>query len=271
MNTLIKRSRRTFTVLALAGTMGTAASCAPAVSTQQEVALGDEYAAQIAEQLPLVRDRQVVNYINNLGRSISQQADPRGIQYTFYVVDAPEVNAFAIPGGHVYVNKGLIERANNLSELAGVLAHEIGHVVHRHGIDQMQRAQNANTALGVLYGVLLGRDPSGVEQVGIQVGGSAIFAGYSRDAEREADETAITYMMARGIHPIGLVTMFQTLLEENQRNPSGVAQWFSTHPTTQDRIDTTRAAIDAIPQSQLRGLTRDSDSFHTFKNRVRSI
>jgi predicted Zn-dependent protease len=235
------------------------------------VQLGEEYAAQLARELPLVQDRQVVQYINDLGRQIARTADPRGIPYTFYVVNAPEVNAFAVPGGHIYVNRGLIERNENMSELAGVLAHEIGHVVHRHGIDQWQRAQNANTALSVLYGVLLGRAPSGVEQVGIQVGGSAVFAGYGRDAEREADATAINYLVANGIDPRGMVSMFEKLLEESRSNPGAVQQWFSTHPTTQERIENTRAAIASLPASSLQGLDANSQAFVNFRSRVRGL
>jgi predicted Zn-dependent protease len=265
------RFTRAAGVLALTGSMAALPACAPAISTQQEVQLGQDYAAQLARELPLVRDQQVVNYINQLGNSIARIADPRGIQYTFYVVNAPEVNAFAVPGGHIYVNRGLIERAENMSEVAGVLAHEVGHVVHRHGIDQVQRAEAANTGLAVVYGVLLGRNPSLPEQVGIQGLGSAIFAGYSRDAEREADATAIQYLMAAGIHPQGLVTMFQKLMAENQRNPSSVERWFSTHPTSQERVNNVQSAISSIPQSQLRNLETNNQAFTQFRNRVRNL
>lgn len=266
----IRSARRSVAVLAVAGTTSIAAGCA-SISTQQEVQLGQEYADQLARELPLVRDRQSVQYINDLGRSIAQRADPRGIPYTFYIVNAPEVNAFAVPGGHIYINRGLIERSENMSELAGVLAHEIGHVVHRHGIDQMERAQTANTALGVLYGVLLGRNPSGVEQVGIQVGGSAIFAGYSRDAEREADATAIQYLVASRIDPRGMVSLFEKLLAERQRNPAAVERWFSTHPTENERIQNTRAAIADMPPGSLQGLNTNSQAFVNFQSRVRSL
>lgn len=266
----IRGARRSVAVLAVAGTTSIAAGCA-SISTQQEVQLGQEYADQLARELPLVRDRQSVQYINDLGRSIARRADQRGIPYTFYIVNAPEVNAFAVPGGHIYLNRGLIERSENMSELAGVLAHEIGHVVHRHGIDQMERAQTANTALGVLYGVLLGRNPSGVEQVGIQVGGSAIFAGYSRDAEREADATAIQYLVASRIDPRGMVSLFEKLLAERQRNPAAVERWFSTHPTENERIQNTRAAIADMPPGSLQGLNTNSQAFVNFKSRVRSL
>jgi predicted Zn-dependent protease len=262
-------ARRKLGILAFAGTVAAAPSCAPAISTQQEVDLGSQYAAELNRQLPLMQDAAVVRYVNQLGNSIAQRADPRGIQYSFYVVDAPEVNAFAVPGGHIYVNRGLIERASTLSEFAGVLAHEVGHVVHRHGITQLQRAQTAETGLAVIYGVLLGRNPSGIEQVGIQGVGTAVFAGYGRDAERESDASAIGYLMASGIHPQGLVTMFETLMAERQSNPSGVAQWFSTHPTTQERIDNTRAAIASIPSSSRQNLTTNNQAYNDFRNRVR--
>ncbi len=182
---LTRRLRVPALALALGGAT-VVGGCAPAVTTQQEVQLGADYSRQINQQLPLLNDQATLRYVNDLGRRIARNADQRGINYNFYVVNSDVVNAFAIPGGHIYVNRGLIERADNMSELAGVLAHEIGHVVERHGIEQMQKAQNANTALAVVYGVLLGRNPSTVEQAGIQVGGSAIFASYGREAEREA-------------------------------------------------------------------------------------
>lgn len=271
MKMTIPRTRAYVGAIALAGTVALSPGCAPAVSTEQEVQLGGEYAAQLSRELPLVQDRQVVQYINQLGRSIAQRADPRGIQYTFYVVNAPEVNAFAVPGGYIYVNRGLIERTESMSELAGVLAHEIGHVVHRHSIDQIQRAQTANTALGVLYGVLLGRNPSTVEQVAVQGVGTAVFAGYSRDAERESDASAIQYLVASGINPNGMVTMFEKLMAERQRNPGAVERWFSTHPTTQERIDNTRAAIAALPTGSTRGLSANTQAYSTFRTRVRSL
>lgn len=265
------RTRSYLGAIALSGSVALSAGCTPAVTTEQEVQMGGEYAAQLAQELPLIRDAQVVQYINQLGRSIAQRADPRGIQYTFYVVNAPEVNAFAVPGGYIYVNRGLIERTVNMSELAGVLAHEIGHVVHRHSIDQIQRAQTANTGLGVLYGVLLGRNPSGIEQVAVQGVGSAVFAGYSRDAERESDASAIQYLINSGINPSGMATMFEKLMAEQQRNPGAVERWFSTHPTSQERVDNTRAAVAALPAGTLRGLSTTTQTYTSFRNRVRGL
>ncbi|HVH11929.1 MAG TPA: M48 family metallopeptidase [Longimicrobium sp.] len=265
---------RTFRHLAVVGCLGgaaVAAGCAPQVSTQQEVQLGADYSAQINRQLPLLNDAATLNYVNQIGQQLAGIADPRGIRYHFYVVNSDVVNAFALPGGYVYVNRGLIERADNVSEFAGVLAHEIGHVAERHSIEQLQRAQNANLGLNVLYGVLLGRNPSGLEQAGIQVGGSAVFAGYGRDAEREADAVGVRYMVRAGYNPNGMATFFEELLSMQQRQPSRVAQWFSTHPTTQERVNNTRAIIAQTPGANNANLTTDTRAFQTFRSRVASL
>src|SRR5215212_10170783 len=118
-----------------------------AVSTQQEVQMGQSYAHQINAQLPIVADPEINRYINVLGDSLARLSDDRNLDWHFYVVDSKEVNAFAVPGGFVYVNRGLIERADNLSELAGVVGHEIGHVTQRHSIKQMEKAQTANVGV----------------------------------------------------------------------------------------------------------------------------
>lgn len=262
--------RRGAAALALGGAVAAAGGCAT-ISTQQEVQAGAEYSRQINQQLPLVRDAATNQYVTQLGRQIAAQADQRGIQYTFYVVNSDVVNAFSLPGGYVYINRGIIERADNVSQLAGVLAHEIGHVAERHGVEQAQRAQNANTALSVLYGVLMRRNPSTVEQAGIQVGGSAVFAGYSRTAEREADHVAVSYMIRSGYNPNGLPQFFNKLMTEQQRQPSKVEQWFATHPLTQERIQNTTADIAATPGANNARLVTDTREFQTFRARVRSL
>jgi beta-barrel assembly-enhancing protease len=271
MSQAFTRMFRHLAVVGCLGGAGVAAGCAPQVSTQQEVQIGADYSAQINRQLPMLNDQSTINYVNQIGQQLAQIADPRGIRYHFYVVNSDVVNAFALPGGYVYVNRGLIERADNLSEFAGVLAHEIGHVAERHSIEQLQRAQNANLGLNVLYGVLLGRAPSGVEQAGIQVGGGAVFAGYGRDAEREADAVGVGYMVRAGYNPNGMATFFEELLSMQQRQPSRVEQWFSTHPTTQERVNNTRAIIARTPGAQGGNLTTDNRAFQNFRSRVASL
>lgn len=243
----------------------TVAACG--VSTQQEVNMGAQYAAEINRQLPMVNDAQVVSYINRLGDNIAR-AGGRGLNYTFYVVNSDVVNAFAVPGGYIYINRGLIERAGNMSEVAGVLAHEIGHVEERHGVEQMEKMQGANLGLNLAY-VLLGRRPGQIEQTGVQALGSIVFAKFSRDDENEADQVAIPLMTASRVNANGLVTMFQRLMSMQRSSPSALTQWFSTHPTTEERINATRSAINRTPGAQTGA--SDSQEFQTIKARLRSM
>ena len=178
--------------------------------------MGAQTAQEINSQIPLVRDGEINRYINVLGDSIARLADDRGIDYTFFVVDAMEVNAFAVPGGYIYVNRGLITRTTNMSQLAGVLGHEIGHVVRRHSVQQMQKMQQAQIGV-TLACVLTSVCNSGIAETAINVAGGAAFAKFSRDDEREADQEAITNVVRAGIHPDGIPQMFEILLAERSR------------------------------------------------------
>lgn len=265
---MLRLNRLRGTVAAFAAT-GTIALSACGISTQQELQIGQQYSTQVNQQIPLVHDAQVVSYVNSLGRRIASHGQ-RGLNYTFYVVNSDVVNAFALPGGYVYVNRGLVERVGNMSELAGVLAHEISHVELRHSVKQMEAAQGANTGLTLLY-VLTGHAPGSLEQAGVNVIGTAVFAKFSRDDENQADANAIPLLIASRINPDGLVTMFDRLLAMEKSHPSALSQFFATHPTTQARIGETRARLAQIPASQRRGLTTDENSFHTIQRRLRAM
>jgi predicted Zn-dependent protease len=246
----------------------TVAGCS--VSTQQEIELGSQYSAQINSQLPIIQDPEVNRYINVLGDSIAGLTARGDLPWHFYVVNSAEVNAFAVPGGYIYVNRGLIDRATNLSELAGVLGHEIGHVVKRHSIKQMQQQQGAQ--IGVTLGcVLLAVCNSDIAATGINLAGSAIFAKFSRDDETQADEVGIDNVVRAGISPKGIPEMFQILLNERQADPSSVELWFGTHPTEEGRIADTQRIIDKIDPAIMKTLTYDSPRFHDFKQRVASL
>ncbi|MGH7575985.1 MAG: M48 family metallopeptidase [Longimicrobiales bacterium] len=265
MLALRSRMRKGLVLAAVAGTGAVAASCS--ISQQREIELGQQYAADINRQLPIVDDAAVNRYINALGDEIAVHGD-RDIDYRFYIVNSDIVNAFAVPGGFVYVNRGLVEAADNMSELAGVIAHEIGHVEERHSVEQMERLQGANLGLNLAY-ILLGRRPSGVERAAIDVGGGLVFSSYSRKAEEEADQTAIALLVAADINPEGLVTFFDELLEQRSRRPSQLEQWFSTHPLTEDRIDHVQQVIDRTPGAQAPGLQTQSNAFAAFKAQLR--
>jgi predicted Zn-dependent protease len=241
-----------------------------AVSQQQEVQMGQQYSQQIAQQLPLVNDPVVNRYINVLGDSIARLTSRGDLDWHFYVVNSPEVNAFAVPGGFVYVNRGLIERADRMDELAGVLGHEIGHVVRRHTVKQMQQEQGANIGV-TLACVLTSICNSQAAGTAIQVGGTALFAKFSRGDEAQADEEGVKNTVRAGISPEGMVTMFQKLIKERQTRPGAVEGWFATHPLEEDRIADVQKMINQIPQSTLSRLTKDSKNFHDFKNRLASL
>src|SRR6266850_4971153 len=170
----------------LVGIAVTSSLTACAISQQQEVQMGQEYAQQINAQLPIIQDPEINRYVNVLGDSIARLTSRRDLDWQFFVVDSKEVNAFAVPGGFVYVNRGLIERTDNMSELAGVLGHEIGHVVRRHTVKQMEKAQGANVGV-TLACILTSVCNSQVAGAAINIAGGAVFARFSRSDEAEAD------------------------------------------------------------------------------------
>jgi predicted Zn-dependent protease len=259
--------RRTLTLGLVAGSVGLS-GCA--VSQQQELQMGRQYAAEINRQLPIVTDPAITRYINQLGNRIQRQPGNRDIPYTYYVVNIDQINAFAIPGGHVYVNRGLVERTDNLAELAGVVAHEIGHVEERHSAEMLERMQAAQAGVAIAS-VLLGGQPQGVAGAAVDVGAQAYFAHHSRDAENEADAVAVRLLPGAGIDPAGIVTFFKELVAERERSPSQLEQWFSTHPLTEERIAHVRELIRQVPPSEMTNLQVTSSEYEAFKARVRQL
>lgn len=239
-------------------------------STQQEIALGNDYAAQVEQQLPMVRDPEITRYITVLGDSIARVSDNRDLRWTFNVVDQPDINAFAVPGGHIYVYRGLIEHTANMSELAGVLGHEIAHVTQRHSMFQMRDQQRAN--VGVTLGCILAPSVcSGAGGAAINVIGGGAFAKFSRDDEAEADRYGVTYVTRAGIDPRGMPSMFRTLIAERKSNPTGVDNFFASHPVEESRVEATQAEIGKIDPVILQSLTTDSRAFQAFKSRLAAL
>jgi predicted Zn-dependent protease len=240
------------------------------ISQQQEVQMGVEYAQQINAQLPIVQDPELNRYINVLGDSIARLTSRGDLDWRFFIVDSKEVNAFAVPGGFIYVNRGLIERTDRMDEVAGVLGHEIGHVVQRHSIKQMEKAQGANIGV-TLACVLTSVCNSQIAGAAINIAGGAVFARFSRQDELQADQEAINNTVRAGISPQGIVTMFQKLIAERRNRPAGVEAWFLTHPLEEDRIAAVQAMINRIPPATLSRLGTDTRNFHTFKARLQSL
>jgi predicted Zn-dependent protease len=263
-------SRRAACRLATLGAALTLAASACGVSEDQEVALGRRNAEEINAHLPLVRDAAVTAYVDSLGMAIARTTPRAELQWRFFVVNSPQVNAFALPGGFVYVNRGLIERAERLDELAGALGHEIGHVVRRHSVRQLEKQRGANVA--VALGCTLTRLCEGdVARTAIQVGGAALFARYSREDEAEADSEAVVNVVRAGIDPRGIPSLFERLLEERRTSPMRIEAFFASHPMEEDRIRATRREIAALDPARLDGLRRDDEAYQRFKARLASL
>jgi predicted Zn-dependent protease len=240
------------------------------ISEDQEVELGRRNAEQVAAQLPLVRDPAINAYVADLGGRIARRTSRADLAWQFAVVDAREVNAFALPGGFIYVNRGLIERADRMDELAGVLAHEIGHVVLRHSVKQMEKATKTNVGITIVC-TLTGWCDGGAAQVAINVAGSAWFAHHSRHDEAAADSDAVFSVARAGIDPNGIPRFFETLLREREQSPGPLETWFRTHPLEESRVARTRDLVRALPAATVRGVVGDSPDFHAFKQRVAGL
>jgi predicted Zn-dependent protease len=232
------------------------------ISLEQEWQLGRQLEADLAKQLDLVRDSSVTGYVDRLGRRLVAQTDMANLPWEFHVVNDPEINAFNIPGGHVYVNTGLIAASGDVSQLAGVLGHEISHGVARHGTEQLTRVYGLN----LVAGVLLGENPAAYEQILAQILGTGAIARFSRSAEREADALGVRTMWEAGYDPQGMVTMFQELLTRRRSRPGSVDQFFASHPLTEERIADTRQHIAQLPDKG--GLISRDPAFQSVRQRV---
>lgn len=240
------------------------------ISQQQEVQLGAEQAQQVNSQLPIIRDPAINRYLQILGDSLARVTTRADLDWKFYMVNTEDFNAFALPGGFIYVNRGVAERASSLDEFASVLAHEIGHVVLRHSVKQMEQMQGANVGVTIAC-VLTGVCNSGLSQAGINVAGSAIFAKFSRDDEAQADASGVETLVRAGINPNGMPRMFEKLLAERQQRPSAFDAWFTDHPLEEDRIQATRAQVAQISPAIIKSLTTNTQSFNEFRARVKAL
>jgi hypothetical protein len=240
-------------------------------SPQQDVQLGREASAQVEQQLPLLRDDNVTSYVSDIGRrlvsSIPAELQHPEFNYTFKVVNVKEINAFALPGGPMYVNRGMIEAAKSEGEVAGVVAHELSHVALRHGTAQATKATKyeIGTIAGAVIGAIVGGQAGNVIAQGTQFGLGTAFLRFSREYERQADIEGSQIMARAGYDPRDMANMFKTI--ENQGGAGG-PQWLSDHPNPGDRY----AYILKEAQSlHVENAARDTGGFQSVQARLRQM
>jgi beta-barrel assembly-enhancing protease len=205
-------------------------------SPEQDVQIGQQSAAAAEQQLPVLRDASVEAYVSRIGAKLAANAGGPQFPYRFRVVNASDINAFALPGGPIYINRGILENARNEGEVAGVIAHEIAHVALRHGTHQASKAHLAQAGIGILGGILGGKVGQGTADIINTVGGiglNALFLKYSRDLETQADVRGAQILAASGYAPADMVGFFNTLARVDTARKT---TWLSHHPAPPDRI-----------------------------------
>ena len=233
------------------------------ISVNQEIAIGKEANANTRSQVPELGDAEVRAYVRSIGARLAKAATGPRYPYSFHVANYRELNAFALPGGPVWINRGVLHAATNESQVAGVLAHEIAHIAQRHSAEQMTNALFANFGLGLL-GALLGNiGGATAARTAAALGANLWFLKFSRDDEAEADRVGLGILRRAGWDGRGMIELFEVLKREQGRNPAAVEVFFSSHPAPQDRLK--RLGVEA---SRARGGVRNTPKFQAIKARL---
>lgn len=236
------------------------------VSMQDEIAIGREAQAQVRRKTPQVRDSTVVSYVSRIGRLLAARAPGNRYPYSFSVADYREINAFALPGGPVWVNRGAMQAAGNESQLAAVLAHEVAHIAQRHSAQQLSNVMVTNLGLDLL-GALLGNSAGATAaNIAARYIASGAFLKFSRDDERDADRVGVQIMTRAGWDPHGMIELMDTIRQQERRDPSSVEVFFSNHPSPADRVQQLQRLV---PQAS-RG-RRDSPEFQAIRRRLMAM
>ncbi len=209
------------------------------IPTSQEVELGKQFDQQIRSENKIYNDPVWNAYFDSIGQSIVAVSDRKDIEYHFTIIESDQINAFAVPGGYIYIYTGMLDVMQSQAELAAVTSHEVSHVVARHSIQRIQQVLGISLVLNVVLG---DADNQAIQQV-INVGLAAAMSGYSRSWEREADRYGIIYMKQAGYNPNGTIDMFERLAANSEGERNFFEDMFATHPETQERIQNARDMI----------------------------
>ncbi len=240
--------------------LGASLPTACALSVQRELDLGRDYAAQLDKELPIVRDPAIQADLDRIATRLTPFSTRPEVRYQFRLINSAAVNAFAVPGGYIYVTRALVDAATAMDQLAGVLGHEMGHVEHRHSARQIGRAQAAQVGVGLAEVLSAGSRGAGVISAGANITGSLVLARYSREQESESDRTAVDITTRAGINPSGVVAFFEVLQGVERSRPGALEGFFLSHPLTADRIAATRALIERTTAALDATRTGDHDA-----------
>jgi len=236
-------------------------------SLEKEIALGKGLAQEVERQAKIIDDPVIAEYVNRVGQNLVRNSDAK-VPFTIKVIDTEEVNAFALPGGFFFVNSGLVLKADSEAELAGVMAHEIAHVAARHGTRQATRGEIAQLATIPLI-FMGGWTGYGIRQaasVAIPVG----FLSFSRGFESEADMFGLQYMYKSGYDPEAFVDFFEKIQSMEKKKPGTMSKVFSTHPMTEDRIQTAQKNIQILLKERPEYVVTTSE-FNDVKGRLMAL
>ncbi len=238
-------------------------------SLEREIALGKQLAQEVDKSAKFINDPVVTEYVNRVGQNLVRNSDAR-VPFTIKVIDSDVVNAFALPGGFFYVNSGLILHADEESELAGVMAHEIAHVCARHGTKQATKGEIVNLA-SIPAMIFIPYTWAGYAiYQGMNFAIPLTFLKFSRDEEREADYLGIQYMYKAGYDPNALVSFFEKVETDEKKEPGTIPKVFATHPPTPDRIEAIQKEIATILPARDQYIVTTSE-FDTVKHRLQLI
>jgi predicted Zn-dependent protease len=215
--------------------------------------------------MPVLRDGQLDRYIDSVGQRLAANAPGPKYPYSFDVVNYRELNAFALPGGPIWVHRGTIAAARTEAQLAGVMAHEVAHIAERHAAKQISKGIVANGLLGLLGAVLDDGKGEAAARIGASVVAQSVFMKFSRDDEREADRVGLQIMERAGWDPHGLAEFMQVLHDQQQRSPSSVQTFFSSHPSPAGRVRDLQTLVNG------KSGRRNSDEFQAIKSRLNSL